>query len=202
MKTPRLILASTSPRRAELLRRAAIPFDIIAPPFDESSHRPRSDHPADIALELAVLKARSVAASLHEGLILGCDTLAELDGRPIDKPADRADAERILRALLGRTHRVVTAVCLIDAATARTVTLTDAADVEMGEIDEAALAAYLDSGDWRGKAGGYNLDQMTGRWPITVAGDPATVVGLPMQRLIPLLRRIHPDLVPHTSSPA
>ncbi len=192
---PPLILASTSPRRAQLLREAGYTFEIVTPPYDDTEHS--LDHlPAHLAAPaLAQLKAASVADTLPRGLVLGCDTLIALDDHRIGKPADAADARRILNILLGVTHQVVTAVCLIDCASRRQHIFTDIADVTIPALPPGELDRYLASGDWRGKAGGYNLAELQRRWGITVSGDPTTVIGLPMKRLAAELQHFaHTDI--------
>ncbi len=184
---PRLILASRSPRRALLLREAGYAFDQADPPFDDPP-QPEATHrdPAALALELARCKAASLAGARPPGgVILAADTICvgprdELIGQP----ATRADAAAMLRGFLGVWHEVVTAVALLGDGDAEPTGFADTARVRLEHPGEAAMNHYLDSGQWRGKAGGYNLfDRQDDGWPIRVEGDPTTVVGLPMRRL-------------------
>ena len=189
---PPLILASRSPRRASLLAEAGFVFKQRDPPYADPP-QPEADHPDALALaaELADAKARSlVEAGGVPGttLVLGADTvcLAE-DGRLVGTPTTPEATLAMLRGFVGRSHRVVSGVALLRGG----VTLerfADVATVTWGAVDSATLEAYTVGGAWRGKAGGYNLyDRQAAGWPITVTGDPTTVVGLPMQRLAPLL---------------
>jgi len=127
-------------------------------------------------------------------VVLGADTVVvAADGSLLGQPADREDARRMLGALIGRTHRVVTGVALLRVAAGanpgaqpgagEAVTFADSARVRIGPVGAESLAAYLAGDDWRGKAGAYNLAELERRWSIEVRGDPDTVVGLPMREL-------------------
>lgn len=190
---PPLILASASPRRAQLLREAGYEFQVVTPPYDDTEHS--LEHlPAHLAAPaLAELKAASVADGLPRGLVLGCDTLIAQGDHRIGKPADAADARRILNLLIGAKHQAITAVCLIDAGSKRRCVFTDVADVVIPALPAGELERYLAAGEWRGKAGGYNLAELQRRWNITVTGDPTTVVGLPMRRLAAELGHFAPS---------
>lgn len=193
---PPLILASQSPRRAQLLREAGVAFEQRSPPFADPDQPPsdlRGHQAEDYAVRLAVSKAVSyVRAYGADVRVLAADTLCvDTDGQLVGKPADREQAQAMLRSFIGGTHRVITGVAMTDAKTSGDPPINafaDAAAVTFGTIDDHQLAAYLASNDWRGKAGGYNLfDRQADGWPITVCGDPSTVVGLPMRRLGPML---------------
>ncbi len=194
----RLILASRSPRRARLLEEAGIAFEQVEPPFDDppQPHVHGLDDARALAADLALSKAISALEALPapstaaspEPIVLGADTICVRDdGTLIGQPHDEADARTMIRQFAGRSHRVITGVALI-GPTVRRRTLADVAVVRLGDLDEASLEAYLATGQWRGKAGGYNLfDRQADGWPIEVEGDPSTVVALPMQRLLPIL---------------
>lgn len=188
----RLILASKSPRRAALLRESGFIFEQIAPRYNDPPV-PRGDGKQtaqDLAGELAMLKARSLVGLVQaDRLILGADTICiNQAGELIGQPSSRADARRMIRSFMNTVHEVVTGVALLNVAEGQTMCFADTAAVAFGEITDALLDAYLDTQQWHGKAGGYNLfDRQRDGWPITVEGDPATVVGLPMRRLVRLL---------------
>lgn len=184
-----LILGSGSPRRAQLLREAGFTFERRPAPFDEAACDLRGLDAAERVQRLAEGKARALAMTPGRRLVLTADTLIALDTQPLGKPADAADARRMLQRLLGTTHQVVTGVCLVESAGGREiVSFVDVAEVTIAPLDAAALDAYINSGEWQGKAGGYNLAELRDRWRFTVAGDEATVIGLPMRRLTPMLR--------------
>ena len=182
-----VILASTSPRRARLLREAGIAFETAAPPFDDGLID-LADTPVELAVRaLAYMKAASVADGRDAGRVIGSDTLVSLEGKAMGKPADEAAAREMLGSLVGRTHDVVTGVAVIDAATGACEVFSDTTRVGIVGFGDAGLDAYLASGEWRGKAGGYNLAELEDRWRFEIDGDPTTVVGLPMRRLSDLL---------------
>ncbi len=178
-----LILASTSPRRAQLLQEAGYDFRVIPPAFDDSGFDAAGLSVEQTVIELARRKAESVGAPAQRGIVIGCDTLLSLDGKPIGKPADAQEARRILMLLMGRSHRVLTAVCLLPLPAGPSKAFIEAAQVTIHPLTPAALDEYLRSGRWRGKAGGYNLAELQGAWTFEVRGDPTTVIGLPMKRL-------------------
>jgi septum formation protein len=188
--SPRLILASRSPRRALLLRDAGYQFTALEPPFADPP-QPKNGagavEPEALVIELALAKAQSLAPGLGgtAAVVLGADTVVvATDGTLLGQPADRDDARRMLHMLMGATHRVVTGVALLKRPGAQApVVFADSTQVRIGPVGDAELSAYLAGGDWRGKAGAYNLGELRGRWPIQVNGDPDTVVGLPMRRL-------------------
>ncbi len=156
----------------------------------ESDAPPRgADEPLEaLVRRLALAKARAVAAAGVEGLILACDTLAELDGEPLGKPVDRADARRMLEALSGRPHRVVSGVCLWRRPGGEPV-LADAESIlEMDRLTDEFLDWYLDSGLWQGKAGACGFQDE--RLPLRlVSGSPSNVVGLPLELVREMLDR-------------
>lgn len=186
----RLLLASASPRRAHILQELGLEHQVVPSPVDDGQLTPPSGTSAAAwTIAMAYLKARAAIDALPldtRGLVLGADTACELDGRIIGKPATAADAANTLRAMRGRTQRVVTGVALVCPAHPRTrrLLVADVARVTFGELDDQTIDAYAATGQWQGKAGGYNLsERVADGWPIVVAGDPSTVVGLPARRL-------------------
>jgi len=191
----RLILASQSPRRSELLREAGLAFEQMSPPFtDPDQPEDESLDAEQHAMELALAKARSLAAVVAgPALILAADTLCvDHDNRLVGKPRDRDHARAMLTRFVNSDHAVVSGIALLavgDTAPAEPVVFADRAVVSFGLLAAEAIEQYLDLNQWQGKAGGYNLfDRQAAGWPITVVGDPNTVVGLPMKRLIETLR--------------
>jgi septum formation protein len=179
-----LYLASTSPRRARLLEEAGIAYEVVAP-----GPEPRSadGSPIERALARAVSKATGAEIRAASGLVLGVDTVVELDGAEFGKPADLAEAVSMLRAIAGRDHLVHSALCLRTADGRRDWRAVDTARVACDELDAAAIDAYAASGDWRGKAGGYGIQGLAGAFLRAVAGSADTVVGLPVAGLRGLL---------------
>ena len=172
-----IVLASTSPRRYQILSLLDLPFLMVSPEGSEVSSEGRP--PGQEALFQARRKAASVAARFPEAVLIGSDTLICLDGATIGKPGDLNDARGILRRLRGRTHEVVTAVALLRGE--RTVEAVETAQVRMREFSDQELEAYLATGDSLDKAGAYSV-QGLGRSLIEgVDGDYLAVVGLPLR---------------------
>jgi len=182
----KLILASASPRRAELLREHGYEFSVFQPPLPEPSYEHLA--PAQLAEALSFFKASSVAEHLDQGWVLGADTVAALGEEVFGKPADRRDAERILRALAGTTHEVITGVTLLDAASDRRLMRHDVTAVAMRALSDAQLTAYLDSNEWAGKAGAYGIQDRGDEFVSRIEGSFTNVVGLPMELLADMLR--------------
>ncbi|MEM9416232.1 MAG: Maf family protein [Planctomycetota bacterium] len=202
---PALVLASQSPRRAQLLRDAGLAFTQHAPPFADPD-QPEETQPHSLpeaeqyAAGLAMQKALSMVQQVeHHALILAADTLCVsmspgMTGTLIGKPTGRADAKAMITGFMNRDHAVVSGVALLEMNAGQTVdgsartAFAETARVTLGGVPDDEIERYLDSGGWEGKAGGYNLfDRQDAGWPITVTGDPTTVVGLPMRRLVDVL---------------
>ena len=180
-----LILASTSPRRRELLALLGVPFDVKIPSFEE---RLVADRPAiEQAQSFAQGKARSVARQELEAIVMGSDTLIEVDRHVIGKPADLAEARAMLRRLAGRAHHVHTAVALVCSARAIDTVALSTAVVWMKPFDERRHERYLATGESLGKAGAYSIQGEGGNLVDSIDGDFSTVVGLPLRLVAQLL---------------
>jgi septum formation protein len=189
--TPRLILASASPRRRELLAQVGLEFDVIPAHIDET-RRPGED-PAVYVRRLALEKALAVHALNPDCFVLGADTTVEVDGHALEKPVDRADAERILRALAGRVHYVHTGIALLSpqpSSKPAQRTHIETTSVTFSSIDEAALAHYLDSSEPYDKAGAYGIQGYAARWVPRIEGDYFNVMGLPLAATVRLLHEV------------
>lgn len=195
---PSVILASGSPRRRAILAAAGIEALVMVPEIDDARAPADSRVPAMYTMSLAWFKARQVMADAARALgaggprwIVAADTMCVLDGAVVGKPADAADAARMLRSFAGRSHAVVTGVCIVDRSTSARRIFSDAADVALGWLDEAQLVRYVKSNEWCGKAGGYNYaDAVAAGWPLRCDGDPETVMGLPSRLVLPLVRAV------------
>ncbi len=184
-----LVLASASPRRADLLRVAGIPFEIRTAPEAEAGVAARvgRDDPAYYAVTLAEAKAEAVAATLPGRLVLGADTVVVLDGEILEKPLDAADAARMLGDLQGRRHTVVTAIALLGAANGP-LTAAEHTDVEFLPLDSATIERYVATGEPMDKAGAYGIQGYGAMMVRRVEGCYFNVMGLPLARLAGLLR--------------
>ena len=180
-----LILASTSPRRHELLALLGILFDVKSPSFKE---RLVADRPAiQQVMSFAQGKAQSVARQEPEAIVLGSDTVIELDHDVLGKPADLVEARAMLRRLAGRDHHVRTAVALVCSARTIDVVALSTAVVRMKPFDERVHERYLATGESLGKAGAYSIQGEGGDLVDSIDGDFSTVVGLPLRLVSQLL---------------
>jgi septum formation protein len=185
----RLILASTSAQRRAILDQLQIPFEAVAPDYVERD--PPDADPTELVRRHAEGKARSVRV---EGRVtLGVDTTVHLDGRVYGKAADADDAVRMLHELAGRTHTVVSGLCLLGAGD--DVLADERTDVAFRDVSEDTLAAYVASGEWEGRAGAYAIQGLGGRLIERVDGDYLNVVGLPGALLVSILEERAPKLL-------
>lgn len=191
-----ILLASSSPRRRELLAQAGIDFEAIDPGIDDGQLRSGAVSPAQWVIALAAMKARAGLdrageLGMEPGIVIGADTICVLDGNLIGQPTDEDDARSILRSFVNRSHEVLTGVALLWSGGTRRELFVERAAVAWGAIDDQQIERYLATGLWRGKAGAYNLDErLADGWPITFEGDPGTIVGLPLDALVPRLDRL------------
>lgn len=181
----RLILASTSPRRHELLTLLGLSFDVVAPPFIEQV-RPQVIA-EEQAAEFAAGKAKSCVASCPDALILGSDTLIDLGGVVLGKPADLVEAGVMLRRLAGQEHRIVTAVALAGPEPERCDVRVATVLVRMKSLNDTALAAYLRTGESLGKAGAYSIQGGGAAFIERIEGDYTAAVGLPLRLVVEML---------------
>ncbi|HTV07763.1 MAG TPA: Maf family protein [Candidatus Aquilonibacter sp.] len=186
----RLILASASPRRRELLMQIGLQFDVIPAHIDET--RRANEAPSAYVQRLALEKAQAIHQLHPNDFILGADTTVEIDGQALEKPAvfpdARADAERMLRFLSNRTHHVHTGVAILSPKASRSHLETTA--VTFGAIGEVELAHYLDSGEPYDKAGAYGIQGYAARWIPRIDGDYFNVMGLPLAAVMQLLHEL------------
>lgn len=182
----RLILASTSPRRREILALLGLPFEVIAPEFDE---QPSSDCAIKHeVLNFAVGKAQSVARRHPGSIVVGSDTMILINSIKIGKPEGIADAKRILRLLSGKTHRIFTSVAILDGLGGPGLKIVDEVTVMMRDYSQKEIERYLLCNDSLDKAGGYSI-QGEGRALIeSIRGDYLAAVGLPLKPIANYLR--------------
>jgi septum formation protein len=173
---PRLPLASRSPQRRAILEQIGVDFEVVVPDVEELSE----GEPGAVVVENALRKARAISGEL----VLGCDTEVVLDGRVYGKPRDEREAETFLRELSGREHRVVSGLALIEAG--EELTAIAWTSVTFRKLDEQTLRWYLDSGEWRERAGGYAIQARGAALVAAIDGDYLNVVGLPLATLLEL----------------
>jgi septum formation protein len=182
----RLILASTSPRRREILALLGLPVEVIDPEFDElaTSNRPIEEEVLDFALG----KAKSVAGDNPESIVIGSDTMILLNGTKIGKPNGIGDAKRILRSLSGKTHHIFTSVAIVDGLGGPGLRRVEEVSVKMRHYSEEEVERYLDCQESLDKAGAYSI-QGEGRALIeSISGDYLAAVGLPLKPIAGYLK--------------
>ncbi|NOG53936.1 MAG: Maf family protein [Planctomycetes bacterium] len=198
--TPEIWLASRSPRRKTLLRQAGFEVSVIESGCDDALLQPGDVGMTQWTVALAYLKARAAAELLwsrslraasteKSTLVIGADTLVGIHDHVIGQPTDETDAIRIINHLADAQHTVTTGVAVIDLASGRRHLLCDSAAVRVGHLTTSQIDDYIATRKWQGKAGAYNLsERIDAGWPITFEGDPATIMGLPMQMLTTYLQ--------------
>nr|WP_201761071.1 nucleoside triphosphate pyrophosphatase [Nonomuraea sp. K271] len=181
-------MASASSARLALLRSAGLDPKVIVSGVDEEAYSAYS--PAALSLVLAKAKAEAVASGLDEGLVIGCDSILELDGRPYGKPATPEEALERWRLLRGRTGRLVTGHCVIDAASGRQVAEVATTVVHFGQPSPEEIAAYVESGEPLNLAGAFSIEGRGGWFVEGIEGDHGNVLGISL----PLLRDLFAEL--------
>jgi len=185
----RLVLASASPRRAELLRAAGIEFDVMPADVDEAMDA--EDTPEGYVRRIAQTKAEAVATRITGRPVLAADTVVLVDNAILGKPANPADARRMLRLLSGRGHVVLTGVCLINphAESGRVQTTTARTTVEVASLTDAEIDWYVASGEPMDKAGAYAIQGLASKFVTAIEGSYSNVVGLPVALVYDLCKR-------------
>ena len=181
--SPPLLLASTSPQRRAILEQLHIPFEVVAPTYDEET--PTGADPLQIVRAHARGKARSVAGVAEDRPVVGIDTAVALEGRIFGKPANASDAEQMLEELSGKTHVVVSGLCLLTPGWEDVE--HEATKVSFRELAPRELGGYVASGEWEGRAGGYAIQGRGAALVDSIEGDYLNVVGLPAALLVRLL---------------
>lgn len=188
MPTPRLILASASPARLATLRAAGLSPEVVVSGVDED--RVEADSPSELALKLAQLKAVAVGADNPRALVIGCDSILELDGEALGKPADVAEATERWRRMRGRAGVLHTGHCLMDTHREVWLGRSAATQVRFADITDEEIDAYVASGEPLKVAGAFTIDGRGAAYVSGITGDPHNVVGIS----VPLLRLMFAEL--------
>jgi septum formation protein len=181
-----LILASASPRRAELLRNAGIAFTVV--PAHVPEQPSAGEPPLAYAQRLARDKARAVFAHNPDNVVLGADTVVVVDEHLLEKPRDEQDAARMLRLLSGRTHQVITGVCVL--APGHEQTEAEVTEVRFSPLSNEEIDAYIATHEPMDKAGAYAIQGIASRWVERIDGCYFNVVGLPVPRVYRMLDKL------------
>ncbi|HGE70519.1 TPA: septum formation inhibitor Maf [Candidatus Poribacteria bacterium] len=182
----RIILASASARRKQLLEQVGLIFDIIPSNVDENDiiH----NDPLKNAQAIALYKAQNVAIKVKEGIVIGADTQILVNGEVLGKPIDKRDAINMLSKLSGKTHQVITGVAIIDTQRGIKETWAETTLVKFRELSIDEIIAYVESGEYEGKAGAYGIQGRAAAFVEKIEGCYFNVVGLPLSRLMQRLR--------------
>jgi septum formation protein len=180
-----LVLASASPRRQELLRNAGIPFEVQ--PADICEDVLPGETAKDCAERLALEKALAIASRRPHDYVLGADTVVSVDGLILGKPTDAAHAARMLHLLSGRTHQVITGVCLM--VSGQPSVSSETTQVTLNAITDKDITDYVGTGEPMDKAGAYAIQGIASRWIPRIEGDYSNVVGLPLALVYSMLLR-------------
>lgn len=183
-----IVLASQSPRRAQLLREAGIAFEVVPPGYEEPAPEDWTLDAVSYVESASYFKARSLADQFPDRIILGADTAVRVGDQLFGKPADREDARRILTTLGGTTHEVITGVTAYHPARQAGRIAHAVTRVRMRAMSNDELDTYLASGQWAGKAGAYGIQDRGDAFVTLVEGDFDNVVGLPVRLVREMLR--------------
>lgn len=185
-----IILASSSPRRKELLSRITDKFEVFSPKYDESKY---NLEPISSSIEkLSLLKAKSISVNLTvSALVISADTVVIADNKIMGKPKDKNDAFRMIKTLSGRVHKVITAIAIVDTDNNKEYTDSDTTYVTFNELSDDDIWDYIDSKKPFDKAGAYGIQELPENFVSNLEGDFDNVVGLPTKNLINLLNTIN-----------
>lgn len=186
-ETAKIILASASPRRKELMQRAGYEFEIIVSNVDESKFGSEGILPAEYAKRLAIAKAKDVAKEFPDAVVIGADTIADFDGEIIGKAQDENHAAEITRKLFSRPHKVTTGLAVVQLSKNIELVESDTTVVYPKKMSDEKIAEHIKGGSWRGKAGAYAIQETGDEFVERIDGSLTNVMGLPMELLEKLL---------------
>lgn len=181
IRTSQFILASASPRRRDLLRKAGYCFEIVPSDVDESAYDTDGVTSEEHTRILALAKAKDVAAQFPNAIVMGADTVVDLDGEIIGKPDDAAHAEAITRKLFSKPHKVITGMALVCIEKNIKIVDADTTVVYPCQLTEAQIADHIQNGQWQGKAGAYGIQETGDEFVERIDGSFTNVMGLPME---------------------
>jgi len=178
-----IILASSSPRRKQLLTKAGYKLTCVEPDIDESDFTAEQISPCEYVRRLALAKAKNVAAGHSHCLVIGADTVVDFNGEIIGKPADAKEAEQITKKLFGAPHKVITAVAIVRIVDGTEIVESDTTTVYPKRMTAEQIGEHIKSGSWQGKAGAYAIQEGGDEFIEKIEGSLTNVMGLPMELL-------------------
>lgn len=185
-----IILASASPRRRQLMARAAYRFDVVAPEIDESAYPVEKYTPDEYAKQLALAKARAVADKYRDRIVIGADTIVDFEGQIIGKAGNEEHAEKIVKKLFGKPHKVITGLAIIRLGDDIEIVDSDTTIVYPRKMNDEQMAKHIRGGNWCDKAGAYAIQETGDEFVEKIEGSLTNVMGMPMELLERLLRQI------------
>jgi septum formation protein len=185
--TVRIILASASPRRRQLLAEAGYNFTSVTPDINETAFHPEGHTACEYAEQLALAKAKSVAVKHPDSLVIGADTVVDFNGQIIGKPNDAKEAEQITKKLFSKPHKVITAVAIVRLSDKTEIVESDSTTIYPKKITDKQIAEHIKSGSWQNKAGAYAIKETDDEFIERIEGSLTNVMGLPMELLSRLL---------------
>ena len=185
-----IILASASPRRKQLLAQAGYKFKVVVPDIDESAFPAERGKSVEYTKQLALAKARSIAAKFPDHLVIGADTVVDFKGQIIGKPADAKDAERITRRLFSSPHKVITAVAIVRLSDGIEIVESDTTTVYPRKMTERQITEHIRGGSWKDKAGAYAIQETGDRFVERIKGSLTNVMGFPMELVLRMLEKV------------
>jgi len=184
----KIILASGSPRRKEILEKLGVEFEVVESGYDEE--KIVTEDPVELVEELALQKALSVGADYQDALVIGGDTTVYVAGEILNKPSDKKEAEIMMRKLFGKTHMVVTGVAIVNTLTGDQVVGHEEGFVRFRELTEHEFKQYIDSEIWRGFAGGYAIQGAAAPFVTDQTGSLSAIIGFPIVLVADLLEQM------------
>ncbi|MBN2018705.1 MAG: septum formation protein Maf [Sedimentisphaerales bacterium] len=179
----KIILASASARRKQLLKEAGYKFKVVPSRVDEAGFPTENIRPVEYAKQLALAKANDVAGKYPDSIVIGADTVVDYEGKIIGKPADAEDAERITRMLFSRPHKVITGIAIVCKSREIKIIVAETTVVYPRRLTDSQIAEHIKSGVWRDKAGAYAIQENNDPFVDHIEGSMTNVMGLPMELL-------------------
>jgi len=186
----RIILASASPRRSQLMSEAGYEFTVVLPEVDESAFETNDADPVEYAKRLALAKAKSIAGKYPDSFVIGADTIVDFAGRIIGKAADAKEAEQITGKLFSKPHKVITGVAIVRLSDGTELVESDSTTVYPRKMSAGQIADHVKGGSWRDKAGAYAIQETGDEFVEKIEGSLTNVMGLPMELLESLLTQL------------
>lgn len=184
-----IILASTSPQRISILQNAGFNFKVTSPNYDEVDTPNLS--PTEQALDHAIKKAESVAKAFPESLIIGCDTVVDLNGKLIGKPSSATHATELIKSQQGQKLKVISGIAVLNTKTNQILSDTVTTEIEFAKLSDQEVEDYIKTNEWKDKSGAFSIQNYGSKFITSIQGDYFNVVGLPIARLYEMIKGLY-----------